>query len=67
MLHTAVRAGILIASKCQVFQTHDGQLVRGCGLSTSSFLRGKPQIQYVANVCFIFLTFVVLLSRIEEF
>lgn len=45
VLHTTVRAAILISSKCQVFQTEDGTRVRGCGLSTSTFLRGRPQIQ----------------------
>ena len=47
MVHTTIRAAILIASKCQVYPTKDGQFVRGCGLSTSTFLRGRPQIPYV--------------------
>lgn len=47
MLHTTVRAAILIASKCQVFQTDDGTQIRGCGLSTSTFLQRRtgPQIK----------------------
>jgi len=43
-LHVTVRAAILIAAKCQTNTADDGRTVRGCGLSMTLFLHGRPQI-----------------------
>ena len=43
-IHAIVRAAILIATQHVVTKRTDGSVSRGCGISTFSFLEGKPTV-----------------------